>query len=260
MTSFVLKIIAIISMTIDHFANIVGQSGLMELFPAMSMSTSYWIINIMGSIGRLAFPLFAFMITEGAVKTRSMPKYIGRLFLFAIISEPIFYYGHNVRNASVAGFLDELSRLNLTNVFFTLALGAIAIYIYQLLGKKKSKKLLLAFIPAFLVVLLIGGYIGCDYGIAGIILIVALFFARTKPQKTIVIVVWSIGLYIISQGMGNWSQVWDVPIMKCVCAILSSVLIWAYNGKRGKPMKWSFYIYYPAHILILACLSNALIK
>lgn len=243
-------------MTIDHFANIIGQVGLMELFPNMTLSTSYTIINLMKSIGRLAFPLFAFMIAEGTIKTRSMPKYIGRLALFAIISEPIFYYAHNIQNASVAGFLESLSRLNLTNVFFTLTLGAVAIYIYQLLERKKSKKILLSFFPALLIILFVGGYIGCDYGIAGIILIVALFFAKTKPQKTIVIFIWSISLYIISQGMGNWSQVWTLPIMKCVCAILSCALIWAYNGKRGKPMKWIFYIYYPAHILVLACLSS----
>lgn len=256
MSSFFMKLIAVMAMTIDHFARIVGQTGLMKLFPDLPLSTSYWIINAMKGIGRIAFPLFAFMIAEGVSKTRSTIKYIGRLALFAIISEPFFYYGFNIQNASVGGFLDSLQKLNLTNVFFTLTLGAIAIWIYQLLEQKKSKKLLFLFVPVLLMILLIGGYIGCDYGIAGIILIVALYIAKTKSQKSIVILVWSIGLYIISQGMGDWSQVWTFPILNCVCAALSSVLIWFYNGKRGKPVKWSFYIYYPAHILILACLSN----
>lgn len=258
MTSFCLKIIAIITMTIDHLARIIGQTGLMTLFPEMSLSTSYLIIKMMQGIGRMAYPLFAFMIAEGTQKTHSMTKYIGRLALFAVISEPFFYYAFNMQNASVAGFLENLAHLNLTNVFFTLMLGAIAIYTYQLLKRKQSKKYLLLFIPILLTVLFIGGFIGCDYGIAGIILIVALYLAKSKPQKAIVIAAWSVGLYIISQGVGNWLQVWTYPIMNCVCAAMSCLLIWFYNGKRGMPLKWSFYIYYPAHLFTIACLSNLL--
>ena len=258
MTSFGLKIIAIIAMTIDHAARIIGQVGLMELFPDMPLSTSYSIIKIMEGFGRMAYPLFAFMIAEGAAKTRSMPKYIGRLALFAMISEPFFYYAFNMRSANAAEFLEGLLHINLTNVFFTLMLGAAAIYAYQLLERKQSKKAQFIFIPICLMIIFIGGYIGCDYGIAGIILIVALFFAKTKPQKAIVILVWSVGLYILGQGFGNWSQVWTYPILNCICAAASVILIWLYNGKRGKPLKWSFYIYYPAHLFVIACLSNVL--
>lgn len=256
MTSFILKVIAILSMTVDHCARIIGQAGLMELFPDMPLITAYLLMNLMDAIGRLAFPLFAFMIAEGAVKTRSMPKYIGRLALFAVISEPVFYYVNNIQTASLADFLRHLSGFNLSNVFFTLALGAAAIYIYQLLDCQKSKKRLLFFIPALFMILFVGGYIRCDYGIAGILLIVALFLAKTKLQKTIVISIWSIGLYIVYRGMGDWSQAWTFPILNCICAMLSSAFIWSYNGKRGKPIKWFFYIYYPAHFLVLAFLRS----
>lgn len=255
MSSFLLKIIAIISMTIDHAAKIIGQHGLMELFH-ISLSTSYRVIQIMEIFGRMAFPIFAFLIAEGTRKTRSMPKYIGRLALFAIISEPIFYFGNNVRNeVGLMDFINHLLGLNFSNVFFTLMLGASAIYAYQLL-ENKPKKMRYWYIPILVFIVFVGGYIGCDYGMAGIILIVALYFAQKKPHKVAVILIWSVALYIISQGMGNWSQVWNLPIAKCIFATLSSVLICLYNGKRGKPLKWLFYIYYPAHILVLSCLSS----
>ena len=262
MTSFSLKIIAIIAMTIDHLAKILGQSGLLAIFPGMPLSTSYLIINLMEGIGRIAFPLFAFMIAEGASKTRSMPKYIGRLMLFAVISEPIFYYVFNIQNASIGGFGDSLSRLHLTNVFFTLALGAIAIYIHQILEKKPSKKKLLIFIPALLFLILFAGYAKCDYGIAGVILIIAFSLANKKTYRTVTIIVWALGLYIFGQafnGFGfNWSQVTIYAVINCICAIIPGALILFYNGKRGKPLTWIFYIYYPAHLLIFACLSNVL--
>lgn len=255
MSSFLLKIIAIISMTVDHAAKIIGQTGLMELFQ-ISLSTSYHVKQIMEIFGRMAFPIFAFLIAEGARKTRSMPKYIGRLALFAVISEPIFYFGNNIRNeVGLIDFINHLLDLNFSNVFFTLMLGAGAIYAYQLL-ENKPKKMRYWYIPILLFIVFVGGYIGCDYGMAGIILIVALYFTQKKPHKVAVILIWSVALYIISQGMGNWSQVWDVPIANCIFAALSAVLICLYNGKRGKPLKWTFYIYYPAHILVLTCLSN----
>lgn len=242
-------------MTIDHAAKIIGQSGLMALFPNMSLHTAYFIINLMEAIGRAAFPLFAFMISEGASKTHSMPKYIARLALFAIISEPFFYYAFNIQTATFRGFIDSLTRFHLTNVFFTLTLGVIAIYIYQKLGEKKSKKLILLFVPLFLTLIFIVGYIKCDYGIAGIILIVLLFITKTKLQKTVVICAWSLGLYIFGQafnGFGfDWTQVTVFSMVNCICAALSCLLVRFYNGKRGRPLKWIFYIYYPAHLFFL---------
>lgn len=244
-------------MTIDHAAIILGQHGLMELFH-ISLSASYRVIQIMEIFGRIAFPIFAFLIAEGARKTRSMPKYIGRLVLFSVISEPVFYFGNNIRNeVGFMDFVNHLLGLNFSNVFFTLMLGASAIYAYQLL-ENKPKKMRYWYIPILLFILFVGGYIGCDYGIAGILLIVALYFAQKKPHKAAVILIWSIALYIISQGMGNWSQVWNFPIAKCIFATLSSVLICLYNGKRGKMLKWLFYMYYPAHILVLSFLSSIL--
>lgn len=208
----------------------------------------------MNGFGRIAFPLFAFMIAEGAQKTRSMPRYIGRLALFALISEPFFYFSHWRNSPTFSGLFQNIFRLNWGNVFFTLALGAIAIYIYQLLERKQVKHARFLFIPICLVITLIGGYIGCDYGMAGILLIVFLFLAQTKFQKCIVVLAWTALLY----GFGQSYNPIPFILMDCLFAALSSVFIWFYNGKRGKQVKWSFYIYYPAHLLVLTVIQSVI--
>ena len=256
MSTFSLKLLAILAMTVDHFAAIVGQYGLLILFPSASRTVTSWAIQIMRAIGRIAFPLFAFQIAEGARKTRSMPRYIGRLELFAVISEPFFYFAFSVMPPSIAGLLSDLSRLNLTNVFFTLALGAIAIYGYQYMEKKAPKRKLLLFLPFFLLCLFVAAYIGSDYSYNGVLLIVALYLAKSRKQQAAAILLWSVYLYILMQGIGNWSQVWTGPILNCLCAASTGLLIQRYNGKRGKPSKWFFYLYYPAHLLILTILDS----
>lgn len=249
MTSFQLKIIAIIAMTIDHCANIIGQKG---LFPNMPSSQSYIIINVMNSVGRIAFPLFAFMISEGAKKTKSMPKYIGRLAVFSLISEPFFYFSHWRNSPTISGFFQNLLRHNFENVFFTLAIGAIAIYVCQLLecNQIKHKRVLSLLIG--LAASLIAAYIGCDYGMAGVLLIVFLYFSSTKYQKCIVILLWSACLYGIGQTYNPIGRV----LRDCFFASFSCVFIWLYNGKRGRSIKWGFYVYYPMHLAVLTVIRS----
>lgn len=252
MTSFCLKIIAVIAMTIDHTASIIGQWGLMEM--GMSQPVSYELVSIMRNIGRIAFPLYAFLIAEGAARTRSMPKYLARLTLFAVISEPFFYFAFHRVELTWSGFLENLSRGNLNNVFFTLALGAAAIFLYQKLEEKTAQRRWLMFVPASLLLIFAAGYVGSDYGMMGVLLIIALYLAKTKWQKCLVIVFWALSLYVISYG----AYVSGYNVMQGIFAVLSCVPVWLYNGKRGKPVKWSFYVYYPAHLLVLTCLGQLL--
>ena len=119
MSSFALKITAIVLMTLDHFATIVGQLGIIALIPgagldsAWALNLSYGILLALNGLGRAAFPLFAFMLAEGCARTRSMPRYIGRLALFALISEPVFYFtlGGAVYGADPGGFIANIAGL-----------------------------------------------------------------------------------------------------------------------------------------------------
>lgn len=254
-TSFSIKMIAVIAMTIDHFAKIVGQTGIMSLFPGVSLKTSYLMVNLMDVMGRIAFPLFAFMVAEVVQRTSSIRRYIGRLMLFALISEPFHYFAFNSQIVSFSEFLERLSYFRLSNVFFTLCLGAIASYACQTMEEKIHEEYLVACIPVIAALSLFAEYIGCDYGAMGIILVAMLYMSKTKITKITVILLWSIGIYIVGQGMGNWSQDWTYPILNCLLSSFSCFLIGNYSGKRGLPVKWSFYIYYPAHLLLLILLE-----
>ena len=252
MTSFFIKLTAALAMTVDHTAASIGQ---LRLFPTLPLHTSYRLMNLMHGFGRLAFPLYAFLLAEGARKTRSMPRYIGRLFLFAVISEPFFYCALGLETPTIAGFWENVMGLNFGNVFFTLTIAACALYIYQILERKKVRNPKRAFLPVFLIAAFLSQYIGSDYGAWGVALIIALYFAETKPQKCAVLGVWSVLLYAAVWGAaGGWGDV----AVNCLFAASSCLLVWKYNGKRGKSCKWWFYAYYPAHLLLLALLKFAI--
>ena len=184
MSSFALKITAIVLMTLDHFATIAGQLGLIALIPgagldsAWALNLSYGILLALNGLGRAAFPLFAFMLAEGCARTRSMPRYIGRLALFALISEPVYYFtlGGAVYGADLGGFLANIAGLNFNNIFFTLALAALAIYAWQLLAPRGRGGAALGLL-AFALAAFAAGYFKTDYGAMGVILIFALYLA-----------------------------------------------------------------------------------
>ena len=252
MTSFVLKIIAIIAMTFDHFIFTIGQFGLNSIFQ-LSNHTSYIIIEIMSIVGRMAFPLFAFMIAEGCRKTGNIRKYAGRLAIFALISEPFFYFANHYRqSATFRDFLVNLSELHFENIFFTLAVSVIAIYIYQILQAKLPDKAKYLLLPLMLAGAFIAQYFDMDYGMWGVILIMALYICKSRKATVVVIFLWSVCVYGIQGLIGtglNWGQIRSVLGLTAGAA-LSCLPIWFYNGKRGREFKWFFYIYYPAHLFL----------
>ena len=254
-TSFALKIVAIVTMTIDHICSIIGQAGFMVLLPDASLSTTFYMSKLFHIIGRMAFPIFAFMLAEGSAKTHSMPRYLGRLALFAVISEPFFFYAFN-RDPSMTSVLDSLARLNFTNVFFTLFLGALSIFICQKLTEKYAEKGQIVSALCAIVLAFAGEYFKTDYGAMGVLLIVTLYFTREKrSMQCVEIVLWAFLLY---PGWTSLSPGMNLDILDALGASLACIPILLYNGKRGRPMKWTFYVYYPAHLLALTLIAGAL--
>ncbi len=254
MTSAILKLIALIAMTLDHTAKIIGQGDLIILFPDVPLSSTAFILDTMRCIGRLAFPIFAFLIAEEVVMTRSLPRYLGRLALFTIISEPFYYFAFTPE-ATAAGLLRHFTCLRFTSVFATFTLSVLMTLLFRLAGAKLGRKAPLVYVPVTVAGLLFAERIHCDYGALGVLLVILLYLAGSRGQKTAVICVWSILLYIVRQiydGFGfhlSYLSVWSV--LYCLAAMSSAVLLWFYNGKRGRQSKWLFYIYYPAHLLVL---------
>ena len=223
LTNNQLKIIAMVSMALDHI-------GLL-FFPDE---------DIFRIIGRLAFPIFAYMIAEGCRYTKNRTKYLGMIAGMGIVFQLVYLVA---MGSLYQGIL----------VTFSLAI----ITIYAIDGIFKSTKLWmilasiasLLFVAAFvfvLPVLLKGTDFDIDYGLWGILLPVAVYFLPNRLWRTV-------GIALILLARAIHYTVFPVSLGTLQWfALLSVVLLALYNGERGKAkMKYVFYIFYPAHLVIL---------
>ena len=164
MSSFVLKIIAIITMFIDHIGYIV-----------------FGKFSYFNYIGRLAFPIFAFQISEGYTHTKNLKKYFFRLFLFAIISQLPFMLFHNLISSNFS-----------LNIFFTLLLGLASIFIYD---KLKYKSL---GIISYIILATIAEFSHCDYGFYGVSIIFIFYIFKNNFINSSLFFVFATGIkYLI---------------------------------------------------------------
>ena len=243
MTSFALKIIAMITMFCDHLGD------------AIFKGFSYF-----NYIGRIAFPIFAFQISEGYIHTKNLKKYLIRLMIFALISQIPYIL-----------FLSLYSRGVRLNVFFTLALGLIAICLHSYIHKdisgtidtrikssipNISLKLIVEFLPVA-AVCIIGELAKVDYGWWGVLLVfIFYYFKQNKLAMNISFITMCIiyyGIDIIQTGF-NTIYIWLFAFN-----VLPILFINLYNGKQGKKIKYLLYIFYPAHLLVLYLLFNFVI-
>jgi hypothetical protein len=224
MSGFALKLIAMITMLIDHTGAILFEGSQYYMYFRM--------------IGRLAFPIYCFLLVEGFYHTSNVKRYLKRLGIFALISEIPFDLAFS-KNITNTNFLDS------QNVFFTLYIGLLVIYFISLINKKYPTDILKQNLLTIVIVI-----IGCfasillatDYEILGVLLIVSFYLFRTnKLLLTIVVLLLNYELAGTLQAL----------------ATVSMVFIWFYNGKKGlKLNKYIFYAFYPAHILILVLISK----
>lgn len=215
MNGAILKILAVIFMTVDH----VG----MMLFPQHLL---------LRQIGRLAFPIFAYMVGEGCRYTKSMPKYWGLVTAVAAVCQIVYFVA-----------MDSLYQC----IFVTFSLSIGLIWLIKLARGKGSICWALPiaclcsifFVTSVLPDLLPGTDYAVDYGFWGVLLPVAVYLGRTKWEKLLLA---AIVLLMLSFGSGA---------IQFYC-LLSLPLLALYNGKRGKGLgKYFFYIYYPLHLVIL---------
>lgn len=232
MTSFALKIIAVVSMVLDHIS-----------YPI------YGGFSFLNLLGRIAFPIFAFQISEGFVHTKNVKKYMIRLGLFAIISQIPFQLFHNK-------FVNPNSMT--LNVFFTLLFGLIAIWIYDCLKKlfEKNKYHLDVIIGIFVTCLI--GYLAkkldTDYGFWGVVLVFAFYLFK---ENKLAMIISYITLCIIKYGYRLIVYGFNTPtLLLGIFTTLTIILISSYNGKQGKKIKYLLYFFYPVHLLLLYLIFN----
>ena len=266
MSVFVLKLVAIIGMLFDHIGAVFATST--------PVAFRY--------IGRMVFPVFAYMIAQGCKQTKSIYKYLLRLGIFAIISEVFFdialMSGRTITESGAPSI--NINFISNTNVFYTLFLGVACIAIYEKIkadlaakdtGKSKRLHKLLPFLSMVPLVLL-GDILGTDYGSYGILLIVVLYFAKPENKITRSVAIFGyalieygypliyrfcyergIGLFILPGQMIYWNPIKDA-VFSFAFALIAVPLVFLYNGKQGIKAKWFFYIFYPAHLAVLAAL------
>lgn len=222
MTNLQLKILAFTLMTVDHVGAI--------LFPQMI---------ILRIIGRMAFPIFAFLLVEGFRHTRNMKRYLIRLGFFALISEPVFDLCFNGR----------VSILNRSNILFTLFYGLILLLVIDLYRNKKLP-FLQTFVGTVACVFMVVG-MDADYGLYGLLMILGLYMAKSFKTQVIALAALNAG-YVLILLVGGYTtvQVWS---------ILALLPIAFYNGKLGKKLKqFNMYMYYPVHLLLLFVISRVM--
>ena len=211
-----LKLLAVVTMFIDHAALI-----LLPCFPILRtpLFAGYTIYKVLRKVGRLAFPLFCFLLAEGFFHTKSKLKYGLNLLIFAFLSEIPYDL---MRSGTVFS-------LQYQNIYFTLFLGFCALWVLESPLKIHWKVLIL--VP--LAILL--PYLHIDYGRNGVLLIVLLYVLRENR-----LVASLLALPLLSGGFAAWAAFIPVGL---------------YNGKRGfirgKVLKYAFYCFYPVHILLL---------
>lgn len=202
-----LKWIASISMLVDHLA----AGGL------VAEGTAFYVLC--RAVGRLAFPLFAFLLVQGYQHTSNRMRYIRRLFVFAFVSEIPFnlaFYGSWLAPSH-------------QNIFFTLGLGLGGYALFDRWNDRSQhgKKIIALLLPPLLAL-----FSGVDYGTYGIVVIYCLLhFRDARLIQTIS------GLMLMA--------------ITHIAGMIAFIPIWLYNGQRGSQSKGFFYLFYPGHLLAI---------
>lgn len=211
-----LKLIACITMLLDH----VGAA----LFP----------ITALRLIGRLSFPIYCFLLAEGVRHTRNPKKYLLRLGIGAILAEipyDLLFFGR-------IGLQGQ-------NVMVTLFLGAVMLILLQQLRKPLYKFVLILFFGVA------AEFLQCDYGSRGIVLM-GLFYLTDQVSVHL------LGLVLVSFASQGYLRLFGIPIPVQLFSVFALLPIYFYSGEKhrySKILQWSFYLFYPAHLLALFLLK-----
>lgn len=254
-SGFTLKILAIIGMTFNHASHVLSS-----FMPWEVMITIYWL-------GGITFPIMAFLLVEGFLHTSNVSKYALRLLAFAVIAQ--------VPYTLCFGWT--------ANVLFTLLIGLLMLWAWSKIQNR--------FLGILVVIAATALSYLCDWAIAGPVIIFLFYVLRPLGVKGIFITMAFAYLYTcipslidlptnlsigISEGARvSFSNVLSmnyrlayiagIPISfhsgllnavghfgyALIGYTLALICLLQYNGKRGRPMKWFFYAYYPLHLFVL---------
>ena len=218
-------------MFIDHFFHILIRTyrSYLSALDYTSIRHFNMIYKTGRSIGRIAFPLFCFLLVEGFFHTRDIRKYLLRLLVMALASEHAFNLLYSGQHLDLEG----------QNVFFTLLISLLTIW-----GISKIQNLTELPREASVVLILLITLAGCltayflktDYSYKGVLSVTVIYLLHNNR--------------ILSCLGGALSFAWEPWAMP---AFIPAFL---YNGERGFKIKYAFYLFYPVHIYIIYLILN----
>lgn len=216
-----LKLIAVVSMVIDHVGAVLFENAL-------------W----MRCVGRLAMPIFCFFVAEGFYYSRSRYNYLLRMGLFALISEIPFDFA----------FYDGKLFWGHQNVMWTFFLAIAAMLAFsEITLKVDGKKGRLLGALCVFSICMAAVFLRTDYNAFGVAMV--FLFYILKENGLLMQNIGALIYQLIARGQGI--QAW---------AMFSAVPLMMYNGKKGRPLKWFFYCFYPGHLIVLWIIKNFMIQ
>lgn len=243
MTSFLLKIIGIITMLCDHTGDaILGKFSFLNL------------------IGRIAFPLFAFQLAQSYIHTKNLKKLMLRLLLFSIISQIPFTLFLSTFTTDIYYSIKIFSiplRIYSLNIGFTMLLAT-----FSILALDKIQNKILGICASLLIVIL-AQILNVDYGAFGVLLILIFYIFRsnsTNIKKKNIINKFSMNIsalfliflyYFIRFLQAPTVSIMEFYLPLVLFTCLSLIFVNFYNDKQGPKVKYLFYIFYPIHLLLL---------
>lgn len=244
MTAFILKLIAMLAMLVDHTA---------AVFSVQFSSVHPWFYTGCRMFGRLAFPLFALGIAEGAAHTKSPRKYLLRMGLFALAAQIPFSLMTGTQGSQHSFQLLSQTvpyRLELS-VMVTLFLGLV---ICLSIEKKKPFFGAFAIIAAYFIELTVG----MDYGLMGVLFIAAIYLSREKKfLRFLVMLIFPVLFFfdpvklLAKEFLAGGPLTLSAGVFYCASMALAAVIALFYNNKPGKKIGVFGYVFYPAHMLVL---------
>lgn len=233
LTGTALKRLACVSMLIDHIGASCLETGVLtnasRPLPSYSLYQQVYLLDrVLRLIGRLAFPIYCFLLVEGFLHTRSVRKYCARLLGFALLSELAFDWA----------FFNTPFYPDYQNVYWTLLLGMLAMVLLQRFANGRLSGALLQ-IGSAAACMLAAELLRTDYGATGVLLIVLLYELRASRLKQCIA-----GAFLTAYELTG-------P--------LAFFPIFFYNGERGRCSRRQslfYYSFYPVHLFLLACVTN----
>lgn len=235
-----LKMTALFTMLLDHIGASLLEPALMR--SAASAGITSWdyealffacpklmsVYTVLRLTGRIAFPIFCFLLVEGFLHTRNLPRYLMRLGLFALISELPFDLA----------FYRTSFYPDYQNVFFTLLSGMLVLTVLRFSYERFALQKGVCFLVNALAICsgaAAAELLHTDYGAMGVLTIVVMYCCREKRF---------------------WQMTFGCFILICmsfleITSLISIPLVKLYNGERGLKLKYLFYAFYPVHLLLL---------